>query len=603
MKNQAKKGEEAPILRFLWSRFWPHRKWLFISAAFASVAAYVQIRTATLVKSFMDDAFIPQNWTLLVHLCLMLVGLFFLDGFTDFFHRFTLRIGTERTVRSLRREIFERFLILSPEQSARASTGQATTHILSDTFIISQGLHVVADVLREPLILLGLLGYLFYLNVRLTLICFFAIPVLILIGRALGKSARRNQSRIQGTLDKITNHIQETLGGLRTAHAFHQTSKLREEFHAETDRSYRWLVRLARVEETVAPLTKWFTSWIGAGLILLEGYFVIHEKSMTVGDAIAFITAAGLLQQPLRQLNQVNVRLQTVIAAGQRLYELLHSPLDPISKAQQRLVATPPPSSIPREPLPLEFKAVTYSYPVAQESEKRPVALRDISLTIHPGQRIALVGRSGSGKTTTSLLAMRFLDPSQGEVLFGGRAARDWELGDYRSHFAYVSQEVYLFHRSLRENMLFAAPKAADAEIWASLEKAGIRDFVEKLPQKLDTNLSQQAANLSGGERQRLAIARAFLRNAPVLILDEATSQLDAHSEDIVQRALAELMQNRSVLVIAHRLATVRAMDEVAVFDHGTILEQGAPDALLAKPDGAFAGLWRAQVGSGSKTI
>jgi subfamily B ATP-binding cassette protein MsbA len=598
MRHSLPPTEEKATLRFLWTRIIEHRKWIIFSFLFGSCATFVQIQTAQLVKRFMDDAFIPRDGRRLVILCATLFGLFVFDGITDFLHRYCLRIATERAIRRLRREMFDRFLTLSQEQAAQSTSGKALTYILSDTFVIGQGLHVVADLFREPLVLLGLMGYLFYRNWALTLICVTAVPIIMFIGRGLGRSARRNQTRIQGTLDTITGHINESLGGLRTAHSFGQTPRLREEFRDQTEESYRWLIRLARTEEIVSPLTKIFTSGIGACLILVAGWFVTTNR-MTPGDALAFITAAGMIQQPLRQLNQVNVRLQQVLASGHRLFLALSSPLDPISRAQGDILQRPDPRS-PRpasSPAPtLALHGVSYRYPKgAEEDGPRDFAVRDIELVVRPGSRIALVGKSGAGKSTLSLLAMRFVDPTQGRVLLNDRDARDWELSAYRAHFAYVSQEVALFGRSLRDNLRFAREDATDEEILLALERASIREFVEKLPRGLDTNIAEHAANLSGGERQRLAIARAFLKDAPILVLDEATSQLDALSEAAIRRALEELMKNRTTLIIAHRLATVRGTDEVAVFQNGEIIERGAPNALLENSQSHFARLWSAQ--------
>lgn len=592
-----KTGDEASVLKFIGRRIGQHKAWLVGSFVFAACAALVQIQTATLVKRLLDEALIPKDWQLLVRLCAFMVVLFLFDSITDFFHRFTLRVAAERTVRDLRREIFDRLLMQSSEQAATGTSGQAVTHVLSDTYVVGQGLHIVADLFREPLILIGMMGYLLTLNWRLTLICLVAIPIIGVLGRALGKSARRNQSRIQTTLDGISNHINETVRGLRTAHAFNQGPRLKGEFADLTEASYGWLVRLARTEEIVSPLTKWFTSWVGAGLILLEGWFVTTGR-MTTGEAVAFVTAAGLLQQPLRQLNQVAVRLQTVGAAGERLKTLLTRPLDDIGRAQEAILKhTTPRAGVDRPldmPLSLEFQDVAYRYP-SLDGAAREAAVDGIQLTLPPGVRLAFVGPSGSGKTTLSLLALRFLDPNRGTVKLGGIDARSWDLADYRSRFAYVSQDVFLFNRSLRENLLFARPGATESELWAALERASIREFVEKLPGRLDSNLTEFAANLSGGEKQRISIARAFLKDAPLLILDEATSQLDALSEKAVQTALAELMQKRTVLIIAHRLASIRDVNQVAVIAGGRIAELGQPDTLLANPNGAFTKLWAAQ--------
>ena len=222
----------------------------------------------------------------------------------------------------------------------------------------------------------------------------------------------------------------------------------------------------------------------------------------------------------------------------------------------------------------LEFQNVSFSYP-ARENEETEAdqggnqALSGINFKLRKGEKIALVGKSGSGKSTLSLLAMRLMDPDQGQILLNGRPLKEWDLSELRNYYSYVSQDVFLFQRSLRENFLFAKPDATDAQIFDSLEKAGIGDFVRKLPKGLDTQIGEMGSTLSGGEKQRLAIARAFLKDAPVLVLDEATSQLDSFSEAIVQKSLRSLMQNKSVLLIAHRLSTVKEADQVIVMDHG----------------------------------
>ncbi|MBS1983489.1 MAG: ABC transporter ATP-binding protein [Bdellovibrionales bacterium] len=594
-----KKNEESVVLKFLWSRVAKHLKWVLLSFLFASVAAVVQVKTSQLVQGLMDEALIPKDWHKLLYFCALIVLIFLIDGVADFFHRLCLRIAAERTVRDMRREIFARFLVQSGEQNSQSTSSKALAYVLSDTNLVGTGLHVIADLLREPLILVALLGRLVYMNWQLTLICFVALPVVFGIGRLLGLSARRNQARIQRTVDSITNHITETMGGLRTAHSFGRTPLLREEFQGETDQAYRWLVRLARVEETVSPLTKWLTSWVGASLILLCGWLVVQGK-MTPGSVLSYVTAAGLLQQPLRQLNQVNVRLQTVIASGRRIYDLLSAPLDAIGLAQSKILtstAAKAKSVRHHASLPLEFRDVSYRYPVGEGESNRPFALQDIRLSLAPGRRLALVGKSGSGKSTFSLLAMRFLDPTRGQIILGDKPASQWDLEAYREHFGYVSQDVFLFNRSLRDNLKFARPDATDQQIWTALERASIKPFVELLPQGLDTPLGEHASKISGGERQRLAIARAFLRDAPILVLDEATSQLDSIAEKTVQVAMAELMEKRSVVLIAHRLATVREVDEVAVFESGRIVELGSPAALLENPHGHFSALWNAQRG------
>ncbi len=586
---------EKEVRHFLLSRLKAHKMWILYSALFAAVSATLTVRTAALVKPLIDDAIIPQNWRRVVILCLTLVGLVFLDNAADFLHRFLLRIGVERFVRNLRNEIFNRFLIFSQAQLKYFDAGRAVTNIVQDVYSVSLGLYIVADLIREPLVIIGLLIYLFSLNWKLTVVCMVALPTIAIVSKKLGGSARRNQGRIQNSLERISTHTVESMGGLRTAHAYGQIQQLRDEFNSKTADSYKFLVRMARTEEMVAPLTKWVTSWIG-GLLIAYGSYLVVKGQLSPGGLVSFITAAALLQQPLRQLNQVNVRLQQVLASALRVYRSLVEPLDDVARAQEAILQKDSPLFKPTSTPLLSFKNVSFQYALHRDGhDERGLALENIHLQIEPGKKIALVGASGSGKSTLSLLAMRFLDPTSGTIELNNKNAKEYDLSEYRSYFAYVSQDVFLFNRSIRDNLKFARPQASDEEIYKALEQASLLEFVKGLPQKLDTLVGIHGANISGGEKQRLAIARCFLKDAPILILDEATAHLDAQNEAAVQEAIVQLVRGRSVLVIAHRLATIRNADEVFVLSKGHILEQGSPLTLMQNSGSAFSKLWQSQ--------
>jgi ATP-binding cassette, subfamily B, bacterial MsbA len=606
--------QNRDLVKFLKDRLWQQRRWIFGSLIFASLTVGIQILQNQLTRNFFDKGLDEKNWNQVISICIALIIYFFIEGLVTYLHRYLLRIGTESTVKGLRKEVFDRFLILSQSQYAPYTSGRAVNHIISDTTVISNGLHIIADLIQSPLTILGMLGYLFYLNWQLTLVCLLALPLVALVGKLLGGSARRNQGRIQGMLEKLSNHVIESIRGLRTAHTFNQTSQLQNEFQDKLDESYRYYLKLARVEEIVAPLTKWVTSWVGAVLIGFGAYFVIKDapaaatgdpRAFTTGALVAFLMAAGRLQQPLRQLNHVHVRLQQVFASAERICGVLHEELDQVSLAQKKILETD--SQVQKINLntrlnpkatSLCFQNVNFRYPQREGEaalDSNPLALKDISFELRTGQRVALVGRSGSGKSTLSLLAMRFLDATQGSILLNGKEAREWDLNAYRNHFTYVSQDVYIFNRSLKENLLFANSSATEEQMWEALEKAHIKNFVEKLPRGLETRAGELAGSFSGGEKQRFSIARAFLKNAPFLILDEATSQLDAHAEASVQKALSELLIGRSALIIAHRLATVRDCDRVLVMESGSVIEEGSPQTLLQSPDGAFSTLWKTQ--------
>jgi ATP-binding cassette, subfamily B, bacterial MsbA len=603
------RASNKQVTRFLKERLYKQKRWLIGSFFFAALTVSIQIAQNQLTKNFFDKGLGPKDWDKVLSICFALVMYFLVEGVLTYLHRYMLRAGAENMVKNLRKEVFERFLTLSQAQYAPYTSGRAVNHIISDVHVICQGLHIIADLIQSPLTIIGMLGYLFYLNWQLTAVCFLALPIVAIVGRVLGRSARRNQSRIQNILERLSNHIIESIRGMRTAHAFNQTTQLRDEFDEKLGESYRLYLKLATIEELVAPLTKWVTSWVGALLIGCGAYFVIRDSSLaaagdphafTIGALISFLMAAGRIQQPLRQLNQVAIRLQQTYASAERISDVLSEPLDVVSQSQEKILRSGESQASTRVRLyddaTLKFDDVSFRYVSRESDGSNPLALRNVNLELSPGKRIALVGRSGSGKSTLSLLALRFLDPVQGRVLLGDKASTDWDLRAYRNHFAYVSQDVYLFNRSLKDNLLFANPSASEADIWRALENAHIAEFIRGLPRGLETHTGEFAATLSGGEKQRIAIARAFLKNAPILILDEATSQLDAHSEAGVQRALHELLVGRSALIIAHRLTTVREVNEVLVMEQGRVVERGEPRRLLENADGAFSELWKAQV-------
>jgi ABC-type multidrug transport system fused ATPase/permease subunit len=314
---------------------------------------------------------------------------------------------------------------------------------------------------------------------------------------------------------------------------------------------------------------------------------------MSGKDLSSFIIAAGLLPTPLRNISSAGLHIQRVSAGAKRIFDLFNVEFDALSRDQKKLIESQISIHIPSAPLPLEFKSIDFAYP---GSEGDKPAIRKLSLVLEPGKKIALVGRSGAGKSTLALLSMRFIDPVAGSVFLGNKDAREWDLAEFRSYFSYVSQEVYFFQNSIRENLKRAVPNASEDDIWKALELAQIKDRILLLPEKLDTLLSEKASNLSGGEKQRLAIARAILRSAPILVLDEATSNLDSENEHYIQKGLENLTQNKSTLVIAHRLSTVMSCDEVIVMDKGQIIEQGKPQDLRSETS-HFSKMWELQRG------
>jgi subfamily B ATP-binding cassette protein MsbA len=593
----------TPVGRFLANELWKHRSELGLSVLCAIVMAAANIALYDLIRRLFDDALKAQNMHKALVACAVLVALFVVDGLVTYGNRIFLRLATERIVFRLRSQLFERFTVFSHLQLSAYDSGMALGMIINDMTVISNGLHVVADLIQSPILIVGILGYLLHLNWKLTLVCLVTIPSIGWVGKVLGRSAHRNQSRIQDALRSISAHIVDSLRGLRTAHAFNRSKALRDDFMNYNQKNMKHAIKLASVEEVVAPLTKLVSTIAAAGLISFGAYLVVMDHSLTEGALLAFLSAAGGMLQPLRQLNTVNVRLQSVFAAAERMKNVLEEDLDSLGLDQKKaLYATENSAEArPGAVQSLQFENVSFQYPeriASSDRRSKPHdewALKNVNLKIQSGQSLALVGTSGSGKSTLSQVALRFLDPTQGRLLLNGCDVREIPLNQFRSHFSYVSQDVHLFQKSLRQNMQLAKPEASEAEIWSALERAAISEFVRSLPGGLDTELGEQASKISGGERQRLGIARAFLRDAPILILDEITSQLDSKSEEKIHLALKELFRGRTVLMIAHRLSTIREADRVVVMEEGSIIEEGSPKELMEKPGSAFGGFWRSQ--------
>lgn len=594
------KASEQVLLRFLWQRVWAHKRLLIMSAVLALGIAAIEIKLLSLVRRFIDDALTQAELTQVVGVAVLLVILMGLDGIIRFSHRFALRVALERTIQRLREEIFDKFLVFSRARLHQAHSSQASANILSDVSALGHANHLISDAMKEPLVFAGLLGYLFFLNWKLSLVCLLCLPFIAWVAKRLGQSARRNQSRLQQSLEHIYQNVSESVQGVETSHVFHVGSALRGEFQKSTQLAYQYLIKLARLDEAVGPITKFTSAIIGALLLVFGGYWVVNG-TMTAGTLITFITTAAMLQQPIRQLNTIHLRLQQVLAATERIYRVCHAPLDTISTDQLSALGHEGASQVLIEKNSVwRCHEVSFQYPQLEaefsneSTGQRPWALQNISIRIEPGKSYALVGKSGSGKSTLSALILRFLDPTQGSVFLNERNARDWPIHDYRKHFALVPQNPFFFQRSIRENLLMANPRAQDSDLWDALQLAALNEVIRRLPGQLDYVLGENANLLSGGERQRLAIARAVLKPCPILIFDEATANLDAENELIIQQSLKKISERRTLIVIAHRFSTLRQVDHVFVFDQGLLVEQGSPSQ-LKQSGGAFDRLWKLQ--------
>ncbi|PZU10925.1 ABC transporter transmembrane domain-containing protein [Sphingomonas sp.] len=492
----------------------------------------------------------------------------------------------ERVIADVRRAVQANLLTLSPGYFEENRPSEIASRLTADTALIEQVVgSSVSIALRNVFIGLGGMVYMFVLAPKLAGMLLLVIPVavvpIVLFGRRVRAYSRSSQDRIAD----IGATIAETLGAMKIVQGFNQESRERRRFADVVERAFgtsrkRIIIRATMTAIVIALIFGSIT------LVLQQGAVDVASGRMTGGAIFAFVVTAGLVAGAFGALTEVYGDLLRGAGAASRLGELL---------AEKPLIAAPArPQALPLPPRGgLAFDHVEFRYPTRPEV----AALHDFSLTVEPGETVAIVGPSGAGKSTLFQLVQRFYDPASGTVRIDGVALTQANPADVRARIAVVPQETVIFGATARDNLRYGRWDADDAAIWAAAESANAAAFLGELPQGLDTFLGEGGARLSGGQRQRIAIARALLRDAPVLLLDEATSALDAESERLVQRALERLMKGRTTIVIAHRLATVRMADRIVVMDKGRIVEEGRHDALVAQ-GGLYARLAKLQFDS-----
>ncbi len=477
----------------------------------------------------------------------------------------------ERTVADIRIAVQANLLRLAPRYFEENRPSEIASRLTADTAIIEQVVgSTVSIALRNTVIGIGGTIYLFALSPKLTLSLLVCIPVIVLPIVLLGKRVRGYSRDSQDRLADIGATAVETLGAMKVVQAFGQERREAERFELAVSNGFatsrkRFLLRALMIAMVIGLF------FGGLTLLLWEAVADVASGRLSGGSLTAFVVTGMLVAGSFQALTEVWGDILRASGAAQRLAELL---------AEQPEIAPPPaPAVLPVIPMgALRFERIVFHYPTRPEV----AALNDFSLDIRPGETVAVVGPSGAGKSTLFQLAERFYDPQDGNISLDGVSLRDADPAAIRARIAMVPQETVIFGASARDNLRYGRWEAGDDELWAAAEAANAADFLRALPQGLDTFLGEGGARLSGGQRQRITIARALLRDAPILLLDEATSALDAESEQLVQQALERLMANRTTLVIAHRLATVRAAERIVVMDGGRIVEQGRHAELIA---------------------
>jgi subfamily B ATP-binding cassette protein MsbA len=518
-------------------------------------------------------------------LSLTILVLYVLKGVCSYFSTTLVASAGQHAVTDLRNALYEHILRQSFAFLGRSTTGSLMSHVTTDVEKIQAAVSELAgDLLKEGLTVVGFLAVLFYLDWRLATLSLVGLPVVLHLLVRLGRRLRASNETSLRRWKDISEILQETISGFRVVKAFGMEGFEIGRFRRAASRLLSVNMRITRTTAVLPPLMEGLggVAFVAA---LFYGSFSIRQQHITVGAFVAFLTALFAMYTPIKRLSRVNATLQAALAAGHRVLEVL----DRHDEVPERAGAM----ALPRMRQGLEYQRVGFRY-----ADGHGEVLRNVNFSARPGEVVAIVGTSGSGKTTLVNLLPRFYDVTEGRVVIDGVDVRDVTLASLRAQIGLVTQETVLFNDTVRANIAYGMDDVDEARVESAARAAFAHDFILDLPRRYDTVIGERGSRLSGGQKQRIAIARAILKDPPILILDEATSALDTESERLVQGALSNLMRGRTTLVIAHRLTTVRDADRIVVLEGGEVREEGRHEELLRQSGGLYSRLHELQFAS-----
>ncbi len=545
------------------------------------VSAATEPAFAALMRPLLDGSFVQRDTQALKWVPVLMLLIFLARGLSTFLTGyFMARIG-RTVIMKLRGEMFHHYLSMPTTFFDNAARGELISRITYNTEQVAEAAtNSITVLIRDSLTVLGLLGWMFYLSWEMAMGVLIITPLVSLVAVYVTRQFRRISRKIQGSMGDVTHVAEEMVEGHRVVKVFGGQEYEEQRFDAVNARNRELNIKLSLVKSASSPIVQFLVALVLSGIVVFATQPAFQDK-ITVGTFMSFMTAMMMLLTPIKRLTDINATVQKGIAAGESIFEVLDALPEPDSGT--RTLDTPVKGDI-------AYKHVSFRYTDDGED-----VLHDINLDVPAGTTLALVGRSGSGKTTLVNLLPRLYEVTAGEITIDGIPITDIRLADLREQIAYVGQHVTLFNGSIRENIAYGRlADASDEAVREAAHRAHALEFIERLPQGFDTQVGENGVLLSGGQRQRLAIARALLKNAPILILDEATASLDTEAERHIQEALETVSSGRTTLVIAHRLSTVENADRIVVMQQGRIIESGKHQELLEQ-GGAYASLYRMQ--------